>query len=271
MPSPRNNIKNIIIISLIVIICLIVITASFKDANFIKNFKIKTLDIFKPLQEKIFIAFQPLINGINKIKNFFGISAKLKQLEDENAKLLQNYSENINLRIENNSLRQLLNIKQRNNYKTVVAKVIGYNEEKWQSEITLNVGKNDGVIEGMCVINEKGFIGVVILSASDSCKVRLLNDPQTSIGARLLSSRSLGVVEGSSNKKIFLNYIPKDELIYNSDIVITSEFGKYIPPDILIGAVKKVETSESNPYKIIEVEPFVNFRTVENVLVILEW
>ncbi|MCL4386409.1 MAG: rod shape-determining protein MreC [Actinobacteria bacterium] len=271
MASPRNSIKNIIVISIIVIICLIVITASFRDADFVKSFKIKTLDIFKPLQEKIFIAFQPLITGVNNIKNFFGLTTKLKQLEEDKAKLLRDYSENINLKIENNSLRELLNIKQRNNYKTVAAKVIGYNEGKWQSEITLNVGKNNGVVEGMGVINEKGFIGIVILSASDSCKVRLLNDSQMSIGARLLSSRSLGLVEGSSGKKIFLNYIPKDELVYTGDIVITSEFGKYIPPEILIGIVKKATTSESSPYKIIEIEPFVNFRTIENVLVIQEW
>ena len=52
---------------------------------------------------------------------------------------------------------------------------------------------------------------------------------------------------------------------------MTSEFGKYIPPEILIGIVKKVSDSENNPYKTIEIEPFVNFKSIENVLVILEW
>lgn len=271
MASPGNSLKNIIIISIIIIICLTVVTASFRDADFIKGFKTKTLDIFKPLQEKIFIAFQPLIKAINNIKNFFGLSQKLKQLEQDKAKLLQDYSENINLKIENNSLRELLNIKQRKNYKTVAAKVIGYNEGKWESEVTLDAGKNNGVVEGMGVINEKGFIGIVTLSASNSCKVRLLNDSQMSIGARLLSSRSIGMVEGSSSKKIFLNYIPKEDLIYTGDIIMTSEFGKYIPPEILIGIVKKVSISVSNPFKTIEIEPFVNFKSIENVLVVLEW
>ncbi|MCE5328905.1 rod shape-determining protein MreC [bacterium] len=271
MASPRNSLRNIIIISVIIIISLVVITASFKDVNFVKGLKTKTLDIFRPLQEKIFTAFHPLVRTVDNIKNFFGLSRRVKELEQEKAKLLNDYSENINLKIENNSLRELLNIKQRKNYKTVSAKVIGYNEEKWESEITLNVGKNDGVIEGMGVINEKGFIGIVILSAGDSCKVRLLNDQQISIGARILSSRSLGMVEGSSSKKIFLNYISKEDIVYNGDIVITSEFGKYIPPEILIGIVKNISDSDENPFKTIEIEPFVNFRSIENVLVILEW
>ena len=83
--------------------------------------------------------------------------------------------------------------------------------------------------------------------------------------------RSLGMAEGSANKKIIFNYIPKEDLVYAGDIIMTSEFGKYIPPEILIGIVKKATTSESSPYKIIEIEPFVNFRTIENVLVIQEW
>ncbi|MDD5659422.1 MAG: rod shape-determining protein MreC [Actinomycetota bacterium] len=271
MTSPRNSLRNIIIISIIIIICLIIITASFKDVNFIKRLKTKTLDIFRPLQEKIFTAFNPLVKAVDSVKNVFGLSQKVKELEREKSSLLKDYSENINLKIENNSFRNLLDIKQRKNYKTVCAKVIGYNEEKWESEITLNAGKNDGVMEGMGVINEKGFIGTVILSASDSCKVRLLNDQQTNIGARILSSRSLGMIEGSSSKKIFLNYIPKEDIVYNGDIVITSEFGKHIPPEILIGIVKNVSNSEENPFKTIEIEPFVNFRSIENVLVILEW
>jgi len=271
MASPRNSLRNIIIIILIVVISLIVIAASFKDVNFVQGLKVKTLDIFKPLQEKIFIVFQPLIKTINNVKNFFGLSQKLKKLEQEKASLLKDYSENINLKIENNSLREMLGIKQRKNYKTVSAKVIGYNEEKWESEVTLNVGKNNGVLEGMGVINEKGFIGIVTLSASNSCKVRLLNDQQMSIGARILSSRSLGMVEGSPSKKIFLNYISKEDMIYTGDIVMTSEFGKYIPPEILIGIVKSISSSEANPFKTVEIEPFVNFRSIENVLVILEW
>ena len=52
MASTRNSLKSIIIIGIIVILSLIIITASFKDADFIKGFKIKTFDIFKPLQEK---------------------------------------------------------------------------------------------------------------------------------------------------------------------------------------------------------------------------
>ena len=271
MAPPKHSVRNTIIICIIAVLCLIVIAASFRDAGFIKQIRSGTIDFFKPIQEKIFVVFQPVAKFSNNIKNLFTLSEKIKQLELENANLINDYSENINLRLENNSLRSLLEIKQREDYETVAAKVIGFNSGKWQSEITINAGKNSGILEGMGVINEKGFVGIVILSSSNSSKVRLLNDPQISIGARVLSSRILGMIEGSPEKKVMFNFIAKDEIIYPGDIVMTSEFGKYIPPEILLGVVKKVSFSESDPFKIIEIMPFNDSRALETVLVITGW
>ncbi len=271
MAPSRKSIKNIVILLIIVVLCLIVVAASFRDTNAIKSLREGTLDFFKPVQERLYSFFQPVVRTFDNIKNFFGLSSKLKELEQKNAELLSDYSENINLKIENDSLRSLLEIKQRANYETVAAKVIGYNTDKWQSEIILNTGKNDGVLEGMCVINEKGLVGVVILSASNSCNVRLLNDPQTSLGARILSSRSLGMIEGTQSNNILFNYIPKNDIVYPGDILITAEFGKYIPEEILVGTVKKVKASEKNPYQEIEIETFADMRKIENVLVITGW
>ena len=157
-------------------------------------------------------------------------------------------------------MRKLLGTKLRKNFKTKSAKVIGFNEERWKSEIVLDVGTRDGVLEGMGVVNEKGLVGIVVLSANNSCRVRLINDPQSSIGARILSSRKLGIIEGSQDKKIYLNYISKGDVVFKGDILITSEYGEFLPPEILIGRVKRVTEKANNPYKEIEVEPFVDFK-----------
>ena len=271
MASSKKSVRSIIILTIIIVLCLIVITASFRDASFIKSLKAGTLDFFKPVQEKLYTFFQPVIRTLGNIKNFFRLSGRVKELESKNAELLRDYSENINLKIENESLRRLLEIRQKENYRTVAAKTIGYNTGKWQSEIILNAGKNDGVLEGMCVINEKGLVGIVILSASKSCNVRLLNDPQTSIGARILSSRSLGMIEGTKNNDILFNYISKNDTVYPGDILMTAEFGKYIPEEILVGVIKKAAISEKSPYQEITVETFADMRMIENVLVITGW
>jgi len=146
--------------------------------------------------------------------------------------------------------------------------VIGFSSGELQSEITLNKGTNDGVLEGMGVVSEDGLVGIIILSASSSCKVKLINDPRSSIGARILSSRVLGMVEGGNDKKIYLNYIPKEEIVFKGDVMITSEYGKLLPSEILIGRIKSVAESTGNPYREIEIEPFVDFKELEYVLII---
>lgn len=263
----NRRFRNFIVLAIIIVLCLVVITVSFRQSDLINNIKVKTVDFFKPIQEKFYSFFSPVTRFINSIRDYINLREKYLNLQRENSELRRGYSENINLKVENNSLRKLLGIELRKDYATIPAKVIGYYESKWQSEVVLNVGRSDGVLEGMGVIDENGLIGVVIIAGNDSCNVRLINDPQSNIGVRILSSRKLGIIQGSQDKKITLNYISIEEPVFKGDIIITSEYGK-LPEEILIGRVSKVTKNMGDPYKAIEIEPFVDFKKIEYVLVI---
>ena len=93
----------------------------------------------------------------------------------------------------------------------------------------------------MGVVGESGLVGVIISAGNSSSRVRLISDPQSSLGVRVLSSRKLGLVEGSQEGAIYLSYIASDEEIYKGDIIVTSEFGQYLPADILVGRVRSIE------------------------------
>ena len=268
MAPERKNLKNIIVLSIIIIICIVTITISFKQSGSFTGFKSFTLDFFQPIQQKTSQVFEPFVKFYTNIGDYFRIREKIEELRLENAMLLKDYSENINLRIENDALRSLIGIELRKEYNTHAARVIGHYSSKWQSEIIINAGKSSGITEGMAVVNEKGLVGVVTFSSSNTSQVRLLNDPQSSIGVRLLSSRRLGMVEGSTAKTIYLNYMLADDIVFKGDILITSEFGERIPPEILIGRIKKINPYAGVNYQVIEVEPFVDFKKLEYVLVI---
>ena len=265
----NRKLRNLIVLAIIIVLCLIIITVSFREIGLVQNIKAKTIDFFKPVQEKLFLFFSPVVRFFNSIRDYINLRDKLISLQKENSKLRKEYSENINLRVENDALRKLLGIELRKDHITIPAKVIGYYESKWQSEIVLNVGRSSRVLEGMGVINEDGLIGVITLAGNNSCNVRLISDPQSNIGARILSSRKLGIVEGSQDRKVILNYILAEELVFKGDIVITSEYGE-LPGEILIGRVSNVTKTAGSPYKEIEIEPFVDFKKIEYVLVIKE-
>jgi rod shape-determining protein MreC len=270
MAFERKNVRSIIVIVVIVLLCIIIITASFRDSEVFKKTISVTLDIFKPVQEKTFVFFQRTTGFFFNITDYFKLADKVKNLEKENSLLLKEYSENINLKTENDHLRELLGMSLRSEHETQTVRVIGYYESGWQSRIVINSGKSDGVLEGMAVVNEKGLVGIVMLASNNSSEVRLLNDPQSSIGARILSSRKLGLVEGSADKKIYLNYIDQNDDIFKGDVLITTEFGENMPAEILIGRIKKISVSGDTPYKLIEIEPFADYKRLEYVLVIKE-
>ncbi len=267
MVTINRRFRNYIVLAIIIVLCLIIITVSFRESDLINNIKVKTVDFFKPIQEKFYSFTSPIIRFINSIRDYINLRQKYLDLQEENALLRQKYSEEINLKVENDSLRKLLGVKLREDYETVTARVIGYYESKWQSEIVLNVGKSDGVQEGMGVINQDGLIGVVILAGNDTCNVRVINDPQSNIGVRILSSRKLGIIQGTQDRKINLNYISSEESVFKGDVIITSEYGN-LPGEILIGRVSEVSENPGDPYKIIEIEPFVDFKKIEYVLII---
>lgn len=270
MAFERKNVRSIIILAVIIVLCIIIITVSFRDSDVFKKPISVTLDFFKPVQEKTFIFFQKTAGFFFNISDYFKLNDRVKGLEKENSRLIAEYSESINLKTENDRLRELLGMKQRSELQTKTARVIGYYESNWQSQIIINAGKSDGVLEDMAVVSEKGLVGIVILAANNTSRVRLLNDPQSSIGARILSSRKLGLVEGSPDKKIYLNYIEENEDIFKGDILITTEFGENMPAEILIGRIKRINISGSTPYKLIEIEPFTDYKKLEYVLVLKE-
>lgn len=267
MITLNRRFKNYIVLTVIVVLCLIVVTVSFRQSDLLNTVKTGVVDIFEPIQEKFYSMFNPARRFINSIRDYINLREKYAGLQAENSALRKEYSDYINIKIENDSLRKLLGIKLREDYQTVPAKVTGFYLDRWQSEIILNAGGADGVREGMGVINEDGLVGVVIRTGNSSCSVRLINDPQSSIGARILSSRKLGILKGSQEGRVMLDYISGEEVVFKGDIVITSEYGN-LPGEILIGRVSRVTETGNNPYKVIEIEPFVDFKRLENVLIV---
>jgi rod shape-determining protein MreC len=260
--------RNIIILIIIIFLCLAVITISFRGSGITESIKAKTMDIFQPVQEKMFSYFSPVTQFFSSIGGYIGLRQKYLEMEKENAVLRQKYVEDISIRVENDSLRKMLGLELRQDHDVLVVKVIGYYSNDWQSEVIINAGTSGGVQEGMGVVGSSGLAGLVVSAGNRSARVRLISDPQNSLGVRVLSSRKLGLIEGSQEGDVYLRYISRDEGIYRGDIIVTSEFGQYLPADILVGRVKSIEDAPGDPYREIRIEPFEDLKRLEYLAVI---
>jgi rod shape-determining protein MreC len=170
-------------------------------------------------------------------------------------------------------------------YGFVGATVIQQVPNAYNQTITLNIGSADGVALNDPVVAPAGnstlfagLIGHVSSVTSNACTVRLILDPQTAVSARILNSTVRGVAEPSSgsNGVLSLLMVGQDENVQTGQVVVTSGIHAnsrglqaLLPAGIPIGQVTSVSQSDNSyPNKTIQVTPFVDFQSIDKVLVL---
>ena len=171
---------------------------------------------------------------------------------------------------ENTRLDDLLKFKRELVYSSAVANVIGRNPSYWNSTMIIDRGVDDGIRQGMPVVNAAGVIGKIAEVGSDTSKVILLTDPQFSIAALVQGPRESGLVSGTLKGVCRMRYIRTNAKVDIGDKVITSKLSLSFPEGLLIGEIIAVNNGSKNPAIEYVVEPAVAFSQIEEVLVILK-
>jgi rod shape-determining protein MreC len=147
--------------------------------------------------------------------------------------------------------------------------VVGGDPNPYLRYIAINVGAQHGVKVGDPVVGAgAGLVGRVAEVGPRTSKVQLLTDADSAVAVLLQSSRVTGLVVGQPDGMLRMKYIPQDEEIETGDIVLTSGLGRALPKGLVIGEIVTVEGEDYDPHKEAVVQPVVDFRRLETVLVI---
>ncbi|KJU84248.1 rod shape-determining protein MreC [Candidatus Magnetobacterium bavaricum] len=169
---------------------------------------------------------------------------------------------------ENNSLRQLLDLKDVTPGYVTTARVIGKNPSTWSQTMLLNKGTLHGIKKDMAVRSSRCLIGKVILADKRHSTVLLITDVHSSVAVKVQTSRLEGVVSGAGHSLCILKYIPQDEIIKEGDDLITSGYDALYPPGIPVGKISSVQRSQTEVFLNVEVTLCATPFTVDEVLVI---
>jgi len=150
----------------------------------------------------------------------------------------------------------------------VRGRVIGYEPNNFMSVLIIDIGKRDGVQQGMPVVTERGLVGHIHDVGTNWAKVLLIVDPSSSVAALVQSSRAPGLISGRLGQDLVMDYIPQEETISAGDVILTSGMSGNYPKSLLIGQVLEVEQRDIDPFQRAIVRPSVNFEKLETVLVI---
>ncbi len=170
--------------------------------------------------------------------------------------------------LENTRLQRLLDFKRKLVYSAVVATVIGREPSQWNSAIIIDKGKEDGITEGLPVVNDLGVVGRVVETGEHQSKVMLLTDPQFSVTVLVKRPRENALVSGTLQGKCQLAYVSDDADIRIGDKVITSKLSSSFPESLFVGYIESVNKSDDGVANKFIVKPYVSFSSLEEVLVI---
>ena len=198
----------------------------------------------------------------------YGLSDENKRLRQENDRLARKVIAYREAYLENIRLRGLLAFKEKLEYETTAARIIRRDTAGIMKTLMINRGENDGIRKGQPVMVERGLVGRVIETTWHASRILLLIDGGSNVDALIQRTRAHGILQGTGVGGCRLKYIVKTEPVEKGDIVLTSGLGGVFPRELVLGVVTAVEQSPAGMFQHIEVGPFVDFRKMEEVLVI---
>ncbi len=229
----------------------------------------------------IISPFQKVAVGIyDGVGDFFAMLRSNKNYVRENellkeriAALEDTIRKNDDYAMENDRLRQMLELKQKNTeFEYIAADITSSDMTNWSKTFTIDKGLVDGVEKNCAVITVNGLVGHVSDVGRTWARVVSIIDSTSSVGATITRLNVNAVVNGdlalSSDSKCVMNYLIKDTNVEIGDYVVTSGNGGIYPRGLYIGKVAQLNDDVSGLSREAIIEPGVDFYDVDEVLII---
>lgn len=195
--------------------------------------------------------------------------ADVAELQAQNAELRKRNAELEEARLENERLKKLVGFAEAAGLDAKGAHVIGRPSSTWEGVVVLDLGFEDGVTTGMPVLSAQGVVGQVVESSLGSCRVRLITDQRSGAAALVQRTRATGVLRGSVDGGLTMDFVDRKFLPQRGDVVLTSGLGGVYPKGLLIGEVVDVDARPGDLFPHIVVESQVPFASLEEALVLV--
>ena len=220
---------------------------------------------------------QYLINLPNNLREDFyenflireQIISQNQKLKEENLNLKSQMQQIYRLESENKRLYELIDSKPKTENTYLFADIISTSKTLYKHQILINRGSRDGIELGSSIVNAEGIVGHVIRDQIFASEVLLISDLEHAIPVEIVRTglRTIAVGTGEFNN-LRINTLPTNSDLKKEDIIITSGLGGRYPEGFPVGTVKKITAEAGNPFLEVEILPFANLKTINEVWVI---
>ena len=237
-------------------------------------------EVLGPIEDGASRAAKPVSDLVGWTGDVLDAKGKNEDLEKEVERLRKELAKAQTAAREAEQLKELVELRDSEGFPadapTVTARVIARSPTVWYGTIQIDKGKSDGIRTDMPVITSGGLVGKISAVTANTARVRLITDDESYVSAQVMPQGANGIVRPAVGdpEDLLLDYIEKDRKVTEGTTVITSGFKSsrlesLFPRGIPIGKVTRVDDSELEQYQRVHLEPFVDFRRVDFVQVLL--
>jgi rod shape-determining protein MreC len=264
----------------LVVLSLILITISFREPTSgpLHGVQAAGATVLRPFE----IAAERVARPFRDVYGYF---AGLVHVKRENERLKKQVNElrqeallGESARAQNNEFREQLNFVDSplfpSDYTAVNTRIIGWRSE-FDERVVIAAGSDNGIRQETPVVTSDGLVGSVTQVTGSSALVTLLTDESSAVQVRDRESGAFGVLQhGQGEGSLIIDGVTKDKRVSQGDVIVTAgtrdkKYPSLFPPDIPIGYVISVGQSDTALYKQIQIQPFVDFSSLDAVTALI--
>jgi rod shape-determining protein MreC len=150
---------------------------------------------------------------------------------------------------ENQQLRNLLALQQRNQFTGQFAEIIYAERDVFRRKVLINKGVSSHVQAGQVVMDDKGIVGQITRVYPWLSEVTLITEKDHAVPVQVLRNGLRSVTFGAGDtSQLSLRYMPVSTDIQNGDVLVTSGIDGIYPQGIPVARVEKIERDAAYPF-----------------------
>lgn len=275
-----GTLKRRIVIGALVLASLALVTGYFRETESgalhdAQSFGASALRPFEVAAERVARPFRDAYGYFDRL---FEAKSQNERLRLQVRRLRQQAAQNAAAQQELADLTKLIRYRRSTSfprdYDAVAATVLSQAPSRFEQQILISAGSSDGVGLDAPVVTADGLVGKVTKVASNVSRVTLLTDEDSAVSAYDVQTDAYGVVRHGQGDSLILDRVPKEDIVERGHSIVTSgrRFGKLAslyPRQIQIGVVRFVGQTDIDIHQRVQVTPYVDFSSLNNVLVLI--
>ncbi len=216
------------------------------------------------------VLLLPAAHVTHWFDDYVGMKEENRKLKRMVASLMHERERLLQYREEREHLRRLAGFREEQFYHLVAAEVIGRNLDRFQTNLIIDKGENDGLKPKMPVVSYQGYVGRVYRVFPNSAWVQLICSKNTPVSCVDERSRVVGIIEWRRRNTFDLTSVSAVEDVEVGDTLVTSGFGGLVPKGFFVATVTKTSRASDGLTLKVEARSEIKFRSLEEVFVLTD-